>query len=112
MLVIVITMSRGFVFVACRTCRICNCSLAMHASSYVTATDVIYYLIYIIPSAHTHTTHRHSEEGADCFDLCTCLNHLSLLCVCMEVLGYLNFFYMKLTVAIENFDVAIGACWK
>jgi len=27
----------------------------------------------------------------------------------MEVLGYLNFFYMKLTVAIENFDVAI---WK
>jgi len=30
----------------------------------------------------------------------------------MEVLGYLNFFYMKLTVAIENFDVAIRACWK
>jgi len=29
----------------------------------------------------------------------------------MEVLGYLNF-YMKLPVAIENIDVAIGACWK
>ena len=96
--------------VDCRISRICNCSLAMYANSYITATDVIYYIYN--PSAHTHTTHRHSDERADCFDLCTCLNHLSLLCVCMEVLGYLNFFYMKLTVAIENFDVAIGACWK
>jgi len=43
--IIVITNCRGFVFVACGTCRISNCSLAMYASSYVTATDIIYYLI-------------------------------------------------------------------